>query len=90
MRLPANRRERHDTYRDLLRRCEVSRDDRRERYRRLRLAYLNGSPDGAPVRSNRLARHVRSVTLLEKQIRFRAWWQRVSHDDRPSHQDQQA
>ena len=59
MRLPSNRRERHDLYRDLLRRCDVSRDDRRERYRRLRLAYLNGSPDGATVRSNRLARHVR-------------------------------
>ena len=39
--------------------------------------------------SARIARRVYAL-YFEKQIRLRGWWQRVSHDDRPSNQDQQA
>lgn len=39
--------------------------------------------------SARIARRVYAL-YFEKQIRLRGWWQRVSHDDRPSYQDQQA
>ncbi len=58
MRIPQPRDGRVDHYREYIRRCGVTRDARRERYTRNRLARLTGSPDGALIRYNKLAEHI--------------------------------
>lgn len=54
MELPRNETERHAVYRNIIRECEYGRQDRRERFRRLKLLNLTGSDVGARSRFNSL------------------------------------
>lgn len=73
MRIPTRPDDRLGLYRDLLQRCGVSRNDRRERYRRYRTWYFCGSDTGGPVRYNKLAEHVQfsaSYLLAPDNVRW--------------------
>lgn len=58
MRLPENRQERFGVYRNTIRSCDVSRDDRKVRYRKYRSYYMTGTDTGDRVRHNKLQEHV--------------------------------
>lgn len=56
--LPEDTTRRHGIYRNTIRQCETSREDRKARYRRYRSFYLTGTDTGDRVRHNKLQEHV--------------------------------
>lgn len=72
MKLPTDLTARHGLYRNLIRMCEVSREDRRARHQRLRTWFLNGSDSGR-AKYNKLAEHVQasaSYLYAPSSVRF--------------------
>lgn len=73
MRLPENQQRREAVYRNKKRECEKSRQERKARYRRLRMWYLNGSDLGDSARYNKIKEHVAfsaSMMYLPGLVRF--------------------
>lgn len=58
MKIPLARNERDALFRNLVRECEVSRNDRRELHRRMRMVYLNGQDSSEPALYNRIQEFV--------------------------------